>query len=70
MMTQYCYQISNAPIHCCQRNISFKLLVLLTYMEGNFLGLEVKQDFVAHCQNHLCCHYNFPEDWSVVVASI
>ena len=48
MTTQYCYQISNTPIHCCQRNISFKLLVHYTYMEGNFLGLEVKQDFVAH----------------------
>jgi hypothetical protein len=25
MMTQYCYQLSNAPIHCCQCNISSKL---------------------------------------------
>jgi hypothetical protein len=38
-------------------------------MEGNFGSLVAKQDFVARCQNHLCCHYNFPEDWGVDVAS-
>ena len=47
MMTQYCYQLPNAPIHCCQSYISFKLHVLVNYTEGNVGGLELKQDLVA-----------------------